>query len=616
MSSDSPRFVITGVVGGSPNRLEINDFVRQEKQFSLYIQALQKIYSRDQSETLSFFQVGGIHGVPYVPWNDSTGPKPLDPRRQWGGYCVHGSVLFPTWHRPYMLLYEQILNQAAREIAEEYTVDTNAWKEAAANLRQPYWDWAQNTVPPAEVISLQQVPIITPDGKKTMVDNPLFRYRFHPVDSSFGRPYSQWSTTLRFPTSRTSSATSDINRMRSVLRSAQSTITTATFNMLTRVTTWPAFSSHTVGDGGSTSNSLEAIHDNIHGYVGGGGHMSDPAVAAFDPIFFLHHCNVDRLLSLWSAINPGVWVSAGDSEDGSFTMSAENPVDADTPLTPFWSNQTGFWASAGVTDTTKLGYSYPEFNGIDMGDTNTMKQAVLTVVTRLYGGRVFGAFASIQPTLNFTALSAAGSAGQQPIAAEGVPREASTAHVPAVLSGTVNTLARAAHNVVASIGHSSPPDHSSLWEWTARIEFKKYELGCSFGVLLFLGKVPENPDEWLTAPNYVGAHFSFVNSEAGQCANCLDQIDVKNEGFVHLNSAIAEHSGLGSFEPEVVEPYLKELKWRVQKLDGEPAELLSLEVGVIGTPLTLPPGAIIPVPGRPHHYNGITFGRPGGCRHA
>ena len=34
------RLVITGTGGGSPNRLEINDFVNNEKFFSLYIQVL------------------------------------------------------------------------------------------------------------------------------------------------------------------------------------------------------------------------------------------------------------------------------------------------------------------------------------------------------------------------------------------------------------------------------------------------------------------------------------------------------------------------------------------------------------------------------------------------
>ena len=38
---------------------------------------------------------------------------------------------------------------------------------------------------------------------------------------------------------------------------------------MSRVHTWPAFSNHTAGDGGSASNSLEGIHDEIHGLIGG-----------------------------------------------------------------------------------------------------------------------------------------------------------------------------------------------------------------------------------------------------------------------------------------------------------------------------------------------------------
>ena len=39
MSQQGP-FIISGAVGGAPNRLEIYDFVKNEKFFSLYIQAL------------------------------------------------------------------------------------------------------------------------------------------------------------------------------------------------------------------------------------------------------------------------------------------------------------------------------------------------------------------------------------------------------------------------------------------------------------------------------------------------------------------------------------------------------------------------------------------------
>ena len=34
--------IVTGAIGGYPNRLEINDFIKDEKFFSLYIQALRK----------------------------------------------------------------------------------------------------------------------------------------------------------------------------------------------------------------------------------------------------------------------------------------------------------------------------------------------------------------------------------------------------------------------------------------------------------------------------------------------------------------------------------------------------------------------------------------------
>jgi|SRR5712671_3385676 len=61
------------------------------------------------------------------------------------------------------------------------------------------------------------------------------------------------------------------------LASVQDDITSSTYRLLSRVHTWPAFSNHTPGDGGSSSNSLEAIHDEIHGIIGG--HMGNPAVA-------------------------------------------------------------------------------------------------------------------------------------------------------------------------------------------------------------------------------------------------------------------------------------------------------------------------------------------------
>ena len=80
-------------------------------------------------------------------------------------------------------------------------MDQARWNKAAANLRAPYWDWAANTVPPPEVIEYKEVTITLPDGTRGSVPNPLFEYVFHPIDSSFPKPFSKWRSTLRHPTS-------------------------------------------------------------------------------------------------------------------------------------------------------------------------------------------------------------------------------------------------------------------------------------------------------------------------------------------------------------------------------------------------------------------------------
>ena len=59
-----------------------------------------------QEDVLSWFAIGGIHGLPHIPW-DNAEDKPKQ------GYCAHATVNFPTWHRPYVALFEvSIPNQA------------------------------------------------------------------------------------------------------------------------------------------------------------------------------------------------------------------------------------------------------------------------------------------------------------------------------------------------------------------------------------------------------------------------------------------------------------------------------------------------------------------------
>jgi len=171
--------------------------------------------------------------------------------------------------------------------------------------------------------------------------------------------------------------------------------------------------------------------------------------------------------------------------------------------------------------------------------------------------------------------------------------------------------------------HGAPPSHGApnvIYDWSARIHAKKFELGHSYAVLIFLGEVPGEQEHWRTSPSFVGAHCAFVNGHTDQCANCREQEELIVEGFVHLNEYIAKHSGLSSFEPSVVAPYLKKnLHWRVQSVDRTPVpveKLASLEVVAVSNTLTLEPEADFPTVGEPQHHHQVTHGRLGGARQA
>jgi tyrosinase len=176
-----------------------------------------------------------------------------------------------------------------------------------------------------------------------------------------------------------------------------------------------------------------------------------------------------------------------------------------------------------------------------MSNPTAVRLAIAAHVKRLYGSRIYGDFSS---TFESLANKVASGAHAEP-------------------SGGAHA---------APEGHAQPdvatsPDSASTWDWCARVHFKHMELDRSFSVSIFLGPPPEDPKEWQTADTFVGAHYSFVNSAADACANCESHKEDVNEGFVHLNGALAAYSKLGSFEPDVVKPYLaKELHWRAQRV--------------------------------------------------
>ncbi|KZV73216.1 tyrosinase [Peniophora sp. CONT] len=550
---NAQHVLTTGVTTGTQNRLEINAFIQNNEQWSLFVQALASIQEDDQSDPKSYYQVAGIYGQPFVRYDGSGDTRP--PPNAWPGYSFHRSILFPTWHRLHVALFEQTLQERAVQIAANYT--DPVFQSAAQALRLPFWDWASNSVPPHQVISDAQVNFVAANGSILTMANPLVSYRFHPVDGEFEGPFNTDQSTVRHPTGFGTGARSNIVALQEQLASSQDDITSKTFNMLARVKTWPAFSNSASGDGNSTSNSLEALNDAIQLDVGGrAGHMSNPTVAAFDPIFWLHLANIDRLISLWEALHPDVLVSQGQSGAGSWTLPRDVQVDSSTELMPFRETDSTFWDSSQIMSTEKLGYSYPDFDGLDLANPDTVRLSVALQVSELYG-----------PVRN----ASANSTGQA--------------------------------NATSQQGDSSQPSY----DWTVRVQSSVDALNGSYAVLLFVGPIPEDAAEFRDSHSFVGSHSVWTSAVMPGSDNV--------ESFVHLNGALSQRAGISSTDPEAVAPFLTQnIGWRVVKDDElvGAEQVPSLNILAIATRMTLDANAALPDYGEPQSYPDITAGQLGG----
>lgn len=161
-------------------------------QLSLFIQALTKFQQMDpldpKTGKLSYYQIAGIHGQPAMTWDGTdthTGP--------W--YCNHQRTTFPTWHRPYLLLFEQrIYEIMMSEIVSNVSPATeqSIWAIEASHWRLPYWDWSVNQpylqkagVP--QLFTLPTIKVVMPNSGSQVFNNPLWAFN-NPKIASTGKP--------------------------------------------------------------------------------------------------------------------------------------------------------------------------------------------------------------------------------------------------------------------------------------------------------------------------------------------------------------------------------------------------------------------------------------------
>ncbi len=226
--------------------------------------------------------------------------------------CKHGSWFFVSWHRMYLLHFEEIVRAAVVEVG------------GPADWALPYWNYGLD----GEHARLPEAfRAATVDGQP----NPLFVAERAPGINA-GAQIPPAVTTAALALSRPEFVGS------------------------------PQFGGGTAPSGpqfeGRTGRLEQTPHNDIHVAVGGrGGWMADPDMAALDPIFWLHHGNIDRLWDEWSSTgahaDPTDAAWAGTSFD--FFDAAGDPV----------SHTCG-----DVTDIAALGYTY------DTSPTRTEELAV------------------------------------------------------------------------------------------------------------------------------------------------------------------------------------------------------------------------------------------------
>ncbi|KAJ4986034.1 hypothetical protein SVAN01_08512 [Stagonosporopsis vannaccii] len=379
----SEATIVTGIDSrdqhGNPFlRLEVRDMkANYPDQWNLYLLGLDQMHTTDQQDPLSYYGLAAIHGKPYTTHLNAPG---LSHKIGSSGYCPHSMALFLGWHRPYLALFEQALHARIQIIAEYAPADQiDRYRWAASSFRIPYWDWSQGEqsgeVP--EFFMSEMVTVDTPEGRNIELLNPLYKYDFKPVPSQgFDGKWTQINHTVRWPASENPGEKSRQHEFAegfARLRRQIQDQTALAFRSSTLNGFWEA---------------IEVVHGWVHGAIGGGyssqvggrGHMWPLEYSSYEPLFWLHHANVDRLFALYQAEHPDAKLQPSNvGSAGNVFVEDNSMVDKDTPLLPFRRNPGSFWTTNEAMDWKLFGYDYA-----DTGAASSM--SAQATVARLYSG--------------------------------------------------------------------------------------------------------------------------------------------------------------------------------------------------------------------------------------
>ncbi|HEX2591013.1 MAG TPA: tyrosinase family protein [Rhizomicrobium sp.] len=259
---------VRAAIAPGPARLALDAFVSDPKRLESLRRGVAVMKSRLPSDHKSWFFQGAIHAYSDALYQDALARdaklSKVDSNRYWNR-CPHfgqASADFVIWHRAYLHYFERVLRDAASD----------------PDLALPYWNYAL----PADRVFPDVFGVKFVDSQRTRT-NPLY----HP------------NRELAFVSGRL--------ELSGAIGEAHAAHDAANFFHEPGV---PGLAGDHLGPEETQIGLLEQRpHNDIHLAVGGvvnsvNGAMAEITTAAFDPVFWVHHANIDRMWAEWMR-NPG-----------------------------------------------------------------------------------------------------------------------------------------------------------------------------------------------------------------------------------------------------------------------------------------------------------------------
>jgi tyrosinase len=222
---------------------------------------------------------------------------------------AHRGPAFLPWHREYLRRFELALQ----------AVDPS--------VTLPYWDWSADRT--------ARSPLWSPDF--------MGGDGAGPGDRVTTGPFADWALTVLDPGERDPFLKRTLGAVVASLPSVE--------QVRSALAVTPYDSAPWVFGSTGFRNSLEAapLHNSVHLWVGGS-MMS--ASAPNDPVFWLHHCNVDRLWAMWQRQHPGqAYLPPGGAPGAPVGHALDDPM-------PPWAGEPDPPTPRRVLDHRALGYEY------------------------------------------------------------------------------------------------------------------------------------------------------------------------------------------------------------------------------------------------------------------